>query len=173
MSYRESVDALMSKLDAYFQNENILHEVGPTLEKLQIAEARQNELVICVEELQKLVADKSQGIEDLHKLVADKSQRVELLKFLHKEKIDELRERIEELKLLNKEKIDELRQLNAQSREEIKAARDESKLVLSQLFVVQEELEQSFKSRSSHTALFAEHQRVYERAIELLAPLIN
>ena len=141
MSYRESVDALMSKLDAYFQNENILHEVGPTLEKLQIAEARQNELVKRVEELTKLVADKSQ--------------------------------RIEKLKLLNKAKIDDLRQLNAQSREEIKAARDESKLVLSQLFVVQEELEQSFKSRSSHTALFAEHQRVYERAIELLAPLIN
>ena len=141
MSYRESVDALMSKLDAYFQNENILHEVGPTLEKLQIAEARQNELVKRVEELTKSEADKSQ--------------------------------RIEKLKLLNKAKIDDLRQLNAQSREEIKAARDESKLVLSQLFVVQEELEQSFKSRSSHTALFAEHQRVYERAIELLAPLIN
>ena len=141
MSYRESVDALMSKLDAYFQNENILHEVGPTLEKLQIAEARQNELVKRVEELTKLVADKSQHIE--------------------------------KLKLLHKAKIDELRQLNAQSREEIKAARDESKLVLSQLFVVQEELEPSFKSRSSHTALFAEHQRVYERAIELLAPLIN
>ena len=141
MSYRESVDALMSKLDAYFQNENILHEVGPTLEKLQIAEARQIELVKRVEELTKLVADKSQ--------------------------------RIEKLKLLNKAKIDDLRQLNAQSREEIKAARDESKLVLSQLFVIQEELEQSFKLRSSHTALFAEHQRVYERAIELLAPLIN